>query len=207
MNRKKIFWNDTETGGIDPKKDALLQIAFIIDDGSGNELAEFNSYIKPLRGKMVYDDALKVNNITREQIETFPDPHLVYDRIRKILDQHGYKGNKSLRYVTAGYNNQFDLDFIMQWMTDIDSKFAFWEYLQMMPIDPLPTLRALRHAGILEIPNLDLKTICTKLNIPIQAHDALSDIRATKELTMRLYTKIFKLWTGKDYTLLGEASN
>jgi DNA polymerase III subunit epsilon len=201
--KPKIFWNDIETGGTDPKTDALLQIAFIIDDGTGAELATFNSYIAPLKGDLIHDEALAKNGITREQIKTFPDPYLVYHSMRQILGQHGYCKRKDLRYIPAGYNNQFDLDFILAWMTKLDSKFAFWDFLQFRPFDPLPILRALQHSKIIDLPNLELKTVCDHLKIPIEAHNALSDIRATKEVTTRLYTKIFKLWTGNEYTLLG----
>ena len=199
---RKIFWNDIETGGVNPKTDAILQIAFIIDL-EGEEIVSFNSFVKPFNGAMVSDEALKVTGIKREDIDRFPDAYSVYHEMRKLLDAHGYKKQKAYRYVPAGYNNQFDLEFLLEWMTQIDSKFAFWDFLQMTPIDPLPILRALRFAGILPIQDTKLSTVCEYLRIPLAAHDALSDIRATKIVTERLYTKIFKLWTGKEYRLLG----
>lgn len=199
----KIFYNDVETTGTDPKQHGILQIAFILSDAEGKELIEYSSFCHPLKDDKIDPKALEVNGITLDQMASFPSPYTVYHAVRTILDKFGHKGMKSLRFIPAGYNNQFDLEFLNAWMTKIDSKFAFWDFLQMAGIDVLPVCRAFRYAGIFKIPNTELKTVCNHLDIPINAHDALADVRATKELTERIYGKIFYQWTGVSYGLLG----
>jgi exonuclease I len=202
----KIFWNDVETTGTDPKIHGILQIAFILADAEGNEVTEYSSFCHPLKDDKVDPKALEITGITLEQMASFPSPYTVYHAVRTILDKHGHKGMKSLRFIPAGYNNQFDLEFLMAWMTKIDSKFAFWDFLQMTGIDVMPVCRAFRHAEIFKIPNTKLGTVCDLFKIPLKAHDALADIRATKELTEKIYGQIFQQWTGKPYGLLGEKS-
>jgi len=46
-----IVWIDTETTGLDPRKDSLLEIAVVITDDELNEVATFDSLIKAPRRK------------------------------------------------------------------------------------------------------------------------------------------------------------
>jgi len=201
--QNKLFYNDLETTGVDPKIHGVVQIAFILADAHGNELAEYSSYCRPFKEDLIDPAALEVTGLALSQLETFPNPADVYHEMRLIFSKHGKKGNKDLRFIPAGYNNQFDLEFLLAWMTKIDGKFAFWDFLQMAGIDVMPVCRALRFSGILNIPNAKLSTVCEYLKIPIKAHDALSDVRATKILTERIYTKIFEQTTGKPHCMLG----
>lgn len=200
---KKIFWNDVETTGTDSKNNAIIQIAAAIEV-DGELIDTFESKMAPLFSKIIDDKALEVNGIKKDDLKKYPKPIEVYEKFRKFCDRNGMKGNKSERFIPAGYNNQFDLDFLSQWHLDMESKFAYWDYLQFSPIDPLPMLRAMRIAGILPIADTKLGTVCKLFGIEIQAHDALSDLLATRKLTTMLYSRIFSYWMKKPFGLLGE---
>lgn len=190
---KKILWNDLETGGVDPKTNAVLQIAAVIEI-DGKIVDQFESKVQPYGKKIVEPKALEVTGFTMEQIGLFPPAPVVYQNFRTFLGKYGQAGNKSERYIMAGYNNQFDCDFLSQWFTDLSGgPYAYWDFLQFSPLDVLPTLRAMRLAGIFDTPDTKLETMCKHFGIEIKAHDALSDVLACRELTKKVFRK---LWTG-----------
>ena len=89
---------DTETTGLSPYDDELLQVSII--DGQGNTL--FNSYIKPQRTKS-WDEAMKINNITPETVATAPNILEVKQEISSIINSAN---------TIIGYNVGFDLGFL-----------------------------------------------------------------------------------------------
>lgn len=190
---KKILWNDLETGGTDPQKNAVLQIAAVIEI-DGKIVDQFESKVQPYPGRTVEPKALEVTGFTMQQVATFPSPFEVYQKFDAFLNKYGQRGNKAERFIMAGYNNQFDCDFLQQWFKDVSGgPYSYWDFLQMSPLDVLPTLRAMRLAGIIDTPDTKLETMCNHFGIEIKAHDALSDILATRELTKKVFRK---LWTG-----------
>ena len=65
-NHSSTIVIDTETTGLDPEKDELLQVSII--DIDGNEL--FNSYFKP--HAISWHEAEKVNHISPEMVQNRP---------------------------------------------------------------------------------------------------------------------------------------
>ena len=88
---------DTETTGLDPEKDELLQASII--DVNGNVL--FNSYFKPSVASWV--EAEKINCITPEMVKTAPSIADKMPEINEIM----YAADKII-----GYNTGFDLRFL-----------------------------------------------------------------------------------------------
>ena len=181
----KILWFDLETTGVDPNKNAIIQIAAMIEH-EGKIIDTFTSNMKPHYSALVDDKALSVNGITREALAGYQEPIEVYGNFRGFCQKHG-TGNKSDRFIPAGYNVSFDLDFINSWHNQISGgPYEFWTFLQFQPIDVYPVLVNLWRMGVLPINNVRLETVCDLFEIPIKAHDAMSDIAATRELTERV---------------------
>lgn len=189
---KKLLWVDCETGGTEPKTDALLQLSAIIEI-DGKVVDEIDLKMKPARGKAVTKEALDVQGRTLKDIGGFEDPRVCFDKFYKFLQRE--PKSKENRFVVGGYDVDFDLRFIFEWFKDITGgPYQFWGYLQFSPIDVLPTLRAMRHAGIIEAENTELKTMCKVFNIELKAHDSMNDIRATRLLTKKVYGDLFEGW-------------
>jgi oligoribonuclease (3'-5' exoribonuclease) len=54
---------DTETGGINPAQDSLLEVALVVMDDRGNQLAEYAQAVLPSEGGYrVSPKALELNN-------------------------------------------------------------------------------------------------------------------------------------------------
>ena len=183
----KEFWFDVETGGLDPKRDAILQIAgMIVVDGKVVEI--FNYLLKPMEGKNVDPKALEINKIDPSCGQ---EPEAVYSQLLGLLDTYVSKYNKQDKFHIFGYNGNFDANFLRQFFADNGNEFFgsyFWS----------PVIDVMTYAGIKLMPerrnmlNFKLGTVCEHLGIELEgAHNALSDIYATR-----------KIWT-----LLGETEN
>lgn len=89
---------DTETTGLDPIVDKLLQVSII--DNNGNTL--FDEFVKPLLTTR-WDEAMAVNGITPEMVSNKPSILEFKQELINII-------NSADKIV--GYNTQFDLDFL-----------------------------------------------------------------------------------------------
>ncbi len=98
MDKSKILVFDTETTGLLPAIDEILQI--VILDGYGRIL--FSSYIKPKRHKK-WKEAEKTNHISPEMVSKAPSFIEVKPTIQEIF-------NKAR--VIVGYNIDFDINFL-----------------------------------------------------------------------------------------------
>lgn len=201
---KKIFWFDTETSGLDKIEHGIVQIAALIEV-NGEIVDEFESKVRLLPVKKIAIDSLEKTGFTVDQLRRdFPETISVYNQFRTFLAKHGTAGDKENRFIMAGYNSQFDCDMLFQWHQDITMKpYAYWEYFQFSPIDPLPFFRILRYAGVLDTPDTKLETICNYYGIEIDAHDALSDIKATRAVTKLVLEAVLSQMQGHPWGLLG----
>jgi DNA polymerase III subunit epsilon len=101
--------------------------------------------------------------------------------IRKLLGKYVNKYDKQDKFVLGGYNVGFDMDMMrVSFEKAGDNYFGSWFFW------PVIDVRVMVAEQILEIglrlPNYKLETVCEYFNIPIDAHNALSDIRATRQL-------------------------
>ena len=192
-----ICWLDLETTGTNPQKHTIVQLAAAIEI-NGEIVDTFNRWMQPLVGYDIEEEALKVMGKTLQEISVGEDPLLVYKDFYAFLAKYGYPKQKDKRYIPAGYNVRFDLDFLSQWFNDIsEGPYAYWDMLQFNGIDPCGTIISLWRLGKLPgLKDCKLATVCEFFGIPLQAHDALSDLMATRTLAREIYST-FIAYDGK----------
>lgn len=189
----KIIFIDTETGGVNAEKSALIQLSGIIEV-DGTEKEKFNFYIKPFENSEVNEKALEVQGRTFEELRTdkYIDESIIYKKFLEILDKYIDKYDKNDKFIVAGYNVKFDIDILKALFERNNNKFLF-SYFNSSMLDPLYSVRLLQVAGMLPVlENNKLETWCKYFNIELKAHDSLQDITATKKLIEKLVELIKK---------------
>ena len=189
----KIIFIDTETGGVNPEKSALIQLSGIIRIDK-KDIEKFNFYIKPFENSEVNEKALEVQGRTLEELKTdkYVEEKEVYKQFINLLDKYIDKYDRTDKFVVAGYNVRFDVDILKAFFQRHGNNFLF-SYLDSSMLDPLYSIRLLQIAEILPVlENNKLETWCKHFGIELKAHDSLEDIEATKKLIGKLISLIRK---------------
>lgn len=194
-----LFWYDYETTGIDPRRDRPLQVAGIRTDEQFNEIGEpLNIYCQPSDDILPHPAACLVTGITPSKLAAQGLGEADFmTRVHAELSQPGTcgVGYNSLRFDDemtrySLYRNFFD-PYAREWQGG-NSR---WDL-----IDLLRTAYALRPEGIVWPEEdgrvtLKLERLTAANGIEHgQAHDALSDVRATIALARLLRSKQPKLY-------------
>ena len=189
----KIIFIDTETGGVNPEKAALIQLSGIIRIDK-KDVEKFNFYIKPFENSEVNEKALEVQGRTLEELKTdkYVEEKEVYKQFINLLDKYIDKYDRTDKFIVAGYNVRFDVDILKVFFQRHGNNFLF-SYLDSSMLDPLYSIRLLQIAEVLPVlENNKLETWCKHFGIELKAHDSLEDIEATKKLIGKLISLIRK---------------
>ena len=189
----KIIFIDTETGGVNPEKAALIQLSGIIRIDK-KDVEKFNFYIKPFENSEVTEKALEVQGRTLEDLKTdkYVEEKEVYKQFINLLDKYIDKYDRTDKFIVAGYNVRFDVDILKAFFQRHGNNFLF-SYLDSSMLDPLYSIRLLQIAEVLPVlENNKLETWCKHFGIELKAHDSLEDIEATKKLIGKLISLIRK---------------
>ena len=179
----KVFWLDTETTGIDTDNCAIIQLAGLVEiDGEVKDIIDY--VIKPHDNAKISQEALSINKRSEEVIKNYPHHNSIYKLIIQRLGSFVDKYNKNDKFVLAGYNVAFDEQMLRSFFKrngdNYFGSFFFW------PKIDVATYVAERCAVGVRLPNYQLSTICQEYEVKLEAHDALADIRATRELYYKL---------------------
>lgn len=168
---------DLETGGLSNEKNGILEIAACAFDNELNDLEEFDSGIMHnYDDREINEGALGANGITRDQIKNGIDPKGVADEFFRYLGKLK-KGNSKV--VLCGQNcDKFDIPFLVNFL-----EYFKKDITQIVNVDfTIDTMRW-GHVKYPESTNYKLGTLCEMNGVELtNAHRAISDTRATKEL-------------------------
>ncbi len=194
----KILWFDTETTGLDPNRNGLIQLAMVMDvDGEAVDTAYFefqpfqNDYID-IGGKMptqwlTYDlgsnGTLPITEITIQTLFSYPLPSTA--KINTFLQKHISKFDKTDKAYVGGYNVPFDRAFLSKFYEKCGDKYL-GSYINWKQLDVLSMLYLADFHGKIKLENYKLETACKYFNIELEAHNPMSDIKATREIFYKL---------------------
>jgi len=180
------LWIDIESTGLSPQKNDIWQLACIpIVDGV--KQPAFNEKCQPLNWNAVQPEALAICNITVAELKIFQTQE---ELLNKFVD---YLKTFKVKFAIAGYNVSFDKNFLSAMFSKHDRNLDFFRLFSLDVHDTY--VRAKKVKSKFNTENLKLGTLAKAHNIPISAHDALSDITATMELD-----KIISGYLGEDST-------
>ena len=182
--KMKLFFADTETTGLDPVKNEVFQFGCIIEV-SGKIVDEMNIKLRPTDFSNVTEEALRITGKTVEELKTYPPAAEGYRSLMSTLGKHVDKYNKMDKMVWVGQNARFDIEFTRQLFKRQGDKY-FGSWFESQPIDLISIARFCKIAGLINPENSQLGSICKALGVELNAHDALDDVKATREAMYKL---------------------
>jgi len=191
----KAFYFDVETTGLDSSKAGLTQLAAIVVI-DGEEVDSIALDINPYSYKRKVDvsqEALDVTGKTTKELKNYPSSQEQFDKFISFLDKYINKYDKENKFIPVGYNSGFDMGFMRAWFADNGHKF-FGSYFQYKDVDVFALIKHLSFLGLISSPNHKLGTMCDYFGVSLgdNAHDAIADIKATRELYQVLVDKYVK---------------
>lgn len=181
----KVLYFDCETTGTDPVEQDITQISGLIEI-DGKVVDKFNFRMQPLNWDGISPEALEVTGISIADLKKNPPASEVHRKLVKLFESHVDKYDRNDKFYPAGYNVRFDLDFLQSFFIKQGDNYGSGSWQNWRAIDGLPLVHFLDFTGRLKLPNYKLSTVCEHYGIPIEAHDAMSDIVATRALIYTL---------------------
>ena len=174
---------DLETGGFDPKKNAILEIAIQLIDENNSKLILGDSYryhIKPFEGLKVDKEALEFLRLDlNHPLRSAVDEEYALKELFKIINKHKSKYECS-RAILVGHNAFFDHSFLKEACNRNNIK--------QSPFHPFSLIDTVS-LGVLATQQTVLARVCKELDISYineEAHSAAYDA----EVTAQVFCKI-----------------
>jgi DNA polymerase-3 subunit epsilon len=191
----KVLWIDTETTGLNPIENGVHQVAGLVELSvldKNNPLIQFDINANPLQDCQVsswYDknknceiDALSISGKTKDDLSSYQSYESGMQELIATLSGHINLEDKTDKFILAGYNVGFDKDMLFGWAKVVGEKYL-GKYIDHRVIDVMTLARTAYALGLmLEPKDFKLETMAEKYGIAIDAHDASSDIEATRKL-------------------------
>jgi DNA polymerase-3 subunit epsilon len=185
---KKVIYIDTETTGLDHKVNDIVQLAYIVEiDGEIKERGDI--LIQPVDYNAISPEALKIQGRTLEMLKGHLEPKVAFDKFVTLLEKYINKFDRTDKFYICGYNVGFDLEFLKSFFTKMGCPY-FGSYFNYKTLDVYSIVKILEYLGEIKTKDLKLVTVCDAYSIELNAHDAQSDINATRFLFKMLVNTI-----------------
>lgn len=184
----KLCYIDTETTGLDAKAHGIIQLAAIMEI-DGVEISTFSQKIRPDSHCRADMRALEISGNTIEMIRTYMPERDAYFAFTAWLGEHISKFDKFDKAFFCGYNSPFDVEFLRAFFDrNGDSYFGSWFWSGSVDVMGAALWRLREERRLLT--NFKLGTVAAHVLKERAAalaeetglHDALTDIRVTREL-------------------------
>ncbi len=190
---KKFLFTDTETTGLDSKINGVHQVAGILVI-EGEIVEKFDLKFRPMDAEKVDIEALQVSGLTEKEVAKRDMSSVeAYRDFNKKMTKHINKYDREDKAIIAGYNCPFDAQFLNDWYAKNGNKYFFGLFHGGAYLDGLNLAMQLeiKSGKRLFRPNRKLDTVAKALGVKLDnAHDALADIEATREVINILWRKV-----------------
>ena len=154
----------------------------------------FNFNVCPHPQCEIEEEALRICNVSKEQIQAYPPMREVYVKFVNMLSKYVDKFDKKDKFFLVGYNNaSFDNHFLKAFFVQNgDNYFYSWFWVNSIDVMVLSTQHLMRKRH--EMTDFKQETVARALGIQIDSaklHDASYDIQLTKEIYNRISSLSF----------------
>lgn len=197
-DNRHILCFDFETGGKDPSKCEIIQIgAVAVDRNSLKVKDSFETLMKPDDFGALEEEALKVNHITREQLEAAPDAKTMFPVFAEWIKKHNIRKDKGSfgAPIPCGWGiDNFDMPIFTRYCR----KFNYWDkkWENQSLLNPIFTFDVMKHIWLWtrtnsDVANIKLPTMLEYMGVPQAeiiegAHSALWDVKWTAKVAVKL---------------------
>jgi len=189
---KEVVLFDTETTGLNPKVDRIIEIAAIrfqiTEQHSLQEIERLHMYIRP--PFLISDVITGLTGITNESLLSQPYEEDVFEQIKAFF------GNTP--NVIAAHNTQFD----MKMLSALYERNLGGQLVPVYQLDTLEMARDLVKAE--EVKNYKLETLATLFGFAddVQFHSAVEDVKVTARLFELFYKEYLETSNEKENNIL-----
>lgn len=191
----KVAWIDTETTGLNPMKHDVIQLSIIIEI-DGKIIGKDTFFIQPRNWVGISQEALKIVGVSVEELRNYMLPSEAHSKIKTFLTRFINPYDRKDKFYPAGYNVGFDIDMLLSFFEKSGDKY-YGSFFTWQSIDVLQRVYYILYLensgrikpgvyGLAKASNFKLTTLCQMYGIEIEAHDAASDIMATRKLFYHL---------------------
>lgn len=181
---------DTETGGLDEKKNPITEIGLqVLDTKKLTVIDTWQTYVKPYEKLFIDPKALAATQLSMEDIETGLDYRVAAKELAKVFIKHT-SGSRSLKKpILIGHNTQFDIKFLEQLYKFLDKD--LYEYIDKYFVCTMKQQQNIELSSRnFEKTRFTLTACCERMGVKLHsAHGAMADVEATKKLFIK-QTKI-----------------
>ena len=171
INPTRAIVIDTETTGLDPERDEILQISII--DGEGNVLLD--ELVRPY-WKQSWPDAARINGITPRMVANAKHAHEWIPIVRGIVDSAD---------LVIDYNTYFDFGFLARWGISLENKTV------VDVMEEFAEIYGEWNDYFLDFKWQKLTTAAAYYGYKFKAHDSLEDVKATLYIYNKMRKPIF----------------
>ena len=179
----KRFYFDLETSGLDPKTNAILQLACIMEI-NGEIKDKLTLFIKPFKTDIVTQEAFEIHGLDPSE-DRFISPQKAFVELLKFLDKYINKYDTKDKAYLVGFNCiHFDVRFLYEFFVKNGSQYMY-SYFYPETLDVMVLMGYACQGQRHKLGNSKLTTFAESLGIEIEgnAHDAMYDT----ELTYRMF--------------------
>ena len=181
----KILWLDIETTGLNPEKHGVIQIAGIIEI-DGKVVEEFDLHCQPFLDDQIDYGAIVKTGTDLLGLGSSMEAWAAFKKLLAIFDMKINKFEKTDKFIPAGYNVKFDIEFLDSFFRK-NNNLYMRSYIGQPVIDVMSFAHYLAGFGRIDPESFKLADVCSYVGLEVSdAHDAMADITATRNLAYEL---------------------
>lgn len=192
---EKYFVFDLETTGLNKEIHAIHQMSVMfIEDGEVKFEKDYR--LRPFDGAVIDPDAIKVSNVTEQDILAYPDARETYNDLINNLKKYIDRYNRQDKSFLIGFNNvRFDNEFLRKFFERMgDVYFGSWFFSNPVDAFVLATPHLIHKRANME--NFKLNSVAAEFGIEVdesRLHDANYDLYLTIEIVKKSTGGLMKL--------------